>query len=124
MERYEFGEFTLDVSERRLSRLGEPVALAPKTCDVLVALLRNAGRLVAKDDLIRRVWPECFVEENILAVHISALRKALGEPSWIETAPRAGYRFVKAPVAPAVLEQCERGRASLQAASMKEAPKA
>src|SRR5512146_859028 len=124
MERYEFGEFTLDVSERRLSRSGEPIVLAPKTCDVLVALLRSAGRLVPKDDLIRRVWPESFVEENILAVHISALRKALGEPSWIETAPRAGYRFVKPAISPAVLEHYERGRASLQATSMKGAPKA
>src|SRR6476660_1978360 len=111
MERFEFGEFTLDVSERRLSRLGEPIALAPKTCEVLVALRRNAGRLVLKRDLLRQVWPECFVEENIVAVHISALRKALGEPSWIETVARAGYRFVKPAISPAVLSQCERGRA-------------
>jgi DNA-binding winged helix-turn-helix (wHTH) protein/Tfp pilus assembly protein PilF len=124
MERYEFEEFTLDASERRLSRSGEPIALAPKTYEVLVALVRNAGRLVPKRDLLRQVWPECFVEENILAVHISALRKALGEPSWIETVPRAGYRFVKSAISPAIMEQCEHGRASLLAASMAEAPNA
>ncbi|MCC7153801.1 MAG: winged helix-turn-helix domain-containing protein [Bryobacterales bacterium] len=124
MERYEFGEFTLDVAERRLSRLGELVALAPKTYDVLITLVRNAGHLVPKRDLLRQVWPECFVEENILAVHISALRKALGDPSWIETMPRSGYRFVKPAISPGVLEQCERGRASLQAASMAAAPNA
>src|SRR5579859_6912409 len=107
MERYEFEEFTLDASNRRLSRSGEPVALAPKTYEVLVALVRKAGRLVPKRDLLRQVWPECFVEANILAVHISALRKALGEPSWIETVPRVGYRFVKSAISPAILEQCE-----------------
>jgi DNA-binding winged helix-turn-helix (wHTH) protein/Tfp pilus assembly protein PilF len=124
MERYEFGEFTMDVGARRLFRLGEPIALAPKTWDVLLALLRNAGHVVPKRDLLRQVWPECFVEENILAVHISALRKALGEPSWIETSPRAGYRFVKPAISPAVLQQCARGRAFLEAASMVEAPNA
>jgi DNA-binding winged helix-turn-helix (wHTH) protein/Tfp pilus assembly protein PilF len=101
-----------------------PIALAPKTCDVLIALLRNAGRLVSKDELIRRVWPECFVEENILAVHISSLRKALGEPTWIETAPRVGYRFVKSAATPGILDKCERGRVSLRAASIHEAPNA
>ena len=124
MERYEFGEFTLDVSERRLSRLGAPVALAPKTYEVLLALVRKGGRLVSTGDLLQQVWPECFVDRNILAVHISGLRKALGGPSWIETVPRAGYRFAKPAVSPAVWEHCERGRASLLAVSMTEAPHA
>ena len=65
MERYEFGVFTLDVAARRLSRLGEPVALAPKTWGVLLTLLRNAGRLVPKHDLLRQVWPECFSADDI-----------------------------------------------------------
>ena len=95
-ELYVFSGFTLDVSDRRLSRDGRAIALAPKAFDLLVALIRNAGRLVTKSELLARVWPDAFVEEGILAVHVSALRKALGEDGRcrIETVPRAGYRFV------------------------------
>src|SRR5690349_8546116 len=96
-EVYEFGEFTLDVSERRLCRRGQVIPLEPKAHDWLVALLRRAGRLATKRELLELVWPESFVEEGILAVQISALRKALGDSEagrmWIETVPRAGYRF-------------------------------
>jgi len=95
-EIYAFAGFTLDVSDRRLSRAGEAVTLAPKAFDVLVALVRHAGRLVTKSDLLVQVWPKAFVEEGILAVHVSALRKALDRDGrrTIETVPRAGYRFV------------------------------
>lgn len=100
-EAYAFGDFALDVAERRLTRDGRAVALAPKAHDLLVALVRDAGRLVAKAALLERIWPESFVEEGVLAVHVSALRKALGDdrrtPQYIETVSRAGYRFV-APV--------------------------
>lgn len=92
-ELFDFGEFTLDASERRLSKRGEAIPLEPKAYDVLVALLRRAGRLVTKRELLDEVWPESFVEEGILAVHISALRKALDDRHLIETVPRAGYRF-------------------------------
>src|SRR5215831_10544598 len=94
-EVYEFGDFTLDASERRLSRSGQVVPLEPKAHDLLVALLRAGGHLVTKRELLELVWPESFVEEGILAVHISALRKALGDAGrqYIETVPRAGYRF-------------------------------
>ena len=70
-ELYEFGEFTLDVGERRLTKAGRPIALAPKAYDVLVELVRNGGRLVRKNDLLTSVWPDAFVEEGILAVQIS-----------------------------------------------------
>jgi len=97
-EVYEFGEFTLDVSERRLTRVGQVIPLAPKPHDLLVALIRNAGRLVTKRELLQLIWPESFVEEGILSVHISALRKALGEGEGerrrIETVARVGYRFI------------------------------
>ena len=99
-ERYAFGEFTLDATERRLSRVGRPISLEPKTHDVLVALVRHAGRLVTKRELLDLVWPESFVGDGILTVHISNLRKALGEGAhgreYIETVPRSGYRFVGA----------------------------
>src|SRR5689334_21935282 len=97
-EVYEFGEFTLDASERRLSHGGHCIPLAPKAHDVLLALVRHAGRLVTKRELLDLVWPESFVEEGILSVHISALRKALGDGhqgnQYIETVSRSGYRFL------------------------------
>jgi DNA-binding winged helix-turn-helix (wHTH) protein len=104
-ERYEFGDFALDVGQRRLSRYGQVVRLEPKAYDVLVELVRESGRLVTKQELLARVWPEAFVEEGILTVHISNLRKALGDldrpPKCIETVPRSGYRFI-APMTPMV----------------------
>jgi DNA-binding winged helix-turn-helix (wHTH) protein/tetratricopeptide (TPR) repeat protein len=93
-ELYEFGEFILEVPERRLMSAERCVQLAPKTYDVLVALVRNAGRLVTKRELLDLVWPDSYVEEGILTVHISALRKALGSrDAFIETVSRSGYRF-------------------------------
>jgi DNA-binding winged helix-turn-helix (wHTH) protein/TolB-like protein/Tfp pilus assembly protein PilF len=81
-----------------LLRDSELVPLAPKAFDILLALVENRGRLVEKDDLMKRVWPTTFVEEGNLTQNISLLRKALGEnasgPQFIETIPRRGYRFV------------------------------
>jgi DNA-binding winged helix-turn-helix (wHTH) protein len=134
--RYQFGEFTLETSERRLIRNGGNIVLPPKTYDVLAALVSRAGELVTKRELLDAVWPEAFVEEGILAVHVSTLRKALGEDA-IETVPRAGYRFfaqVRAAAAatvtqgraaePKAYEQFGRGRFHLLSASMFEIPKA
>jgi DNA-binding winged helix-turn-helix (wHTH) protein/tetratricopeptide (TPR) repeat protein len=102
-ETYRFGAFELDAVDRRLSRGGVTVALMPKAFEVLLALIRNAGKLVTKQELLDTVWPDCYVEEGILAVHISGLRKVLtasaGGSECIETAQRLGYRFV-APVTP------------------------
>src|SRR5262249_25936643 len=99
-EIFHFDEFTLDVRERRLLRGTEAVRLSPKAYDVLVALVRQRGRLVTKDELLKRLWPGSFVEEGSLNVHVSALRKALGEdahrPIYIETVARSGYRFIAA----------------------------
>ena len=100
-EMYRFGEMALDVLERRLSKGGQSVTLTPKAYDVLVHLVRNAGRLVTKRELLDHVWAGSFVEEGILSVHISGLRKALDDdnrsPRYIETVSRSGYRFI-APV--------------------------
>ena len=99
-EVFHFDEFTLDVRERRLLRGAEAVRLSPKAYDVLVALVQQRGRLVTKDDLLKRLWPKSFVEEGSLNVCVSALRKALGEdahrPIYIETVARSGYRFIAA----------------------------
>ena len=95
---YEFGPFRLNASERLLLRDGQAITLAPKVFDTLLALVENAGRLVVKDALMSRLWPNTFVEEATLARNISDLRKALAESSssqkFIETVPKAGYRFV------------------------------
>jgi pimeloyl-ACP methyl ester carboxylesterase/DNA-binding winged helix-turn-helix (wHTH) protein len=96
--RYEFAGFELDVAERRLLRDGAEVELAPKAFDTLRLLVENAGHLMTKEELSRRLWPDSVVEENNLNKNISVLRKALGQSasseSYIETVPRAGYRFV------------------------------
>ena len=95
---YEFGRFRLITGERVLLREGELVPLTPKVFDILVTLVENGGQVVAKDDLMKRVWPNTFVEEGNLTQNISLLRKALGESpggvQFIETVPRRGYRFV------------------------------
>jgi len=96
--RYEFAEFQLDVPERRLLRDGVDLVLAPKVFDTLCLLVQNAGHLMTKEELLRRLWPDTVVEENNLNRNISVLRKALGGSvageSCIETVPRVGYRFI------------------------------
>ena len=94
-EFYEFGPFRLEPTERRLLRGHEIVALTPKAFDTLHLLVRNSGHLLEKDELIRMLWPNTFVEEGSLSNNIFMLRKALGDnPEYIETVPRRGYRFV------------------------------
>src|ERR1700752_1313871 len=95
---YEFGRFRLNVAERVLLRDGETVPLTPKVFDILLTLVEKRGQVVSKEDLMKRVWPDTFVEEGNLTQNISLLRKALGESpggvQFIETVPRRGYRFV------------------------------
>ena len=95
---YEFGEFRLDADEHLLHRGSEQVALSPRTFDLLVKLVENAGHLMDKDTLIREVWSDSVVEDGNLNRTISNLRKALGEKPnevrFIQTVPRVGYRFV------------------------------
>jgi DNA-binding winged helix-turn-helix (wHTH) protein/Tol biopolymer transport system component len=97
-----FGPFGLDRHERVLLRDGRPVPLPPKAFDMLRILVENHGHVVEKDELMKRVWPETFVEEANLSYHVFTLRKALGDDKdgarYIETISRRGYRFI-APVA-------------------------
>ncbi|HKV77606.1 MAG TPA: winged helix-turn-helix domain-containing protein, partial [Candidatus Sulfotelmatobacter sp.] len=93
---YEFGQFRIDPDERLLLREGNPIPLTPKAFETLLALVENSGHVVKKDDLMRRVWPDAFVEEVNLAQNVSALRRALdtnGE-HYIETVPKLGYRLI------------------------------
>src|SRR5689334_24346696 len=95
---YEFGPFRLDPVKRRLLRDGQPVPLTPKAFDTLLELVRQSGKTIEKDDLMREVWPDAVVEENNLNQNISALRRSLGdsrqESHYIATIPGLGYRLV------------------------------
>src|SRR6266403_293202 len=94
---YEFGPFRLDPAERLLLRNNQAVPLAPKAFDTLLLLVENSGHLQTKDALMKRLWPETFVEEVNLAQNISAIRRALddkdGGAHYIETVAKGGYRF-------------------------------
>ena len=97
---YDFGNFRLDLAEKVLLRDGEIVSLTPKVFETLRVLVENAGHLLEKDELMRKIWQDRFVEESNLTFNIKTLRKALGDdasrPRFIETVPRRGYRFIAA----------------------------
>ena len=94
----EFGPFRIDTIERLLLRDDQPVPLTPKAFDTLLLLVENSGHVLEKDELMKAIWSDAFVEEVNLAHNISVLRKALrngGEgEEYIETVPRRGYRFI------------------------------
>ena len=114
---YDFGPFRFDVSLRVLTRDGEVISLGDKAVEVLLLLLQNAGNLVGKEDLMKEVWPDSFVEDSNLTQNIHTLRRVLGDdrvsPRYIETVPRRGYRFVaevrKSETAPHSFQLNERG---------------
>jgi DNA-binding winged helix-turn-helix (wHTH) protein/tetratricopeptide (TPR) repeat protein len=95
---YEFGPYRLDSGQRILTRAGDKVALTPKATHLLSLLVSNAGSLVDKDELLKEVWRDTFVEESNLTQNIFLLRRALGDERpgarYIETVARRGYRFV------------------------------
>jgi DNA-binding winged helix-turn-helix (wHTH) protein/pimeloyl-ACP methyl ester carboxylesterase len=95
---FHFESFQLDVTERRLLCAGEVVPLRAKVFDTLCILVENHGRLLRKDELMQRLWPDSVVEDNNLDHNISRLRRALQDGAngqkFIETIPRQGYRFV------------------------------
>ena len=97
-ELYEFGPYHLDASRRLLERDGEVLHLASKTFETLLVLVRNRDRVLTKEELMKVLWPDSFVEEVNLAQNVSALRKILGETPgqnrYIATVPGKGYRFV------------------------------
>src|SRR5271170_6349725 len=98
---FQFGEFQVDATARTLRREQETVTLNRRAFDVLLYLVQNPGRVLTRDELLKNVWPDTFVDENSLAQSISALRRALeekpGDNSYIVTLPGRGYQFV-APV--------------------------
>jgi DNA-binding winged helix-turn-helix (wHTH) protein len=103
--RAHFSAFELDELNARLLRGGEPIALPPTPFAVLCALVRRAGALVTKTELLDAVWGHRFVTEAVLKTAVSELRTALVDdarrPRYIETVSRRGYRFIGGAAAPA-----------------------
>lgn len=95
---YDFGPFRLDITQRLLLRGSDIVPLTPKAFDLLLVLVESSGRVLTKEELMKLVWPDQFVEEANLSHNIYKLREALGDrqngQKYIETLPRRGYRFV------------------------------
>jgi DNA-binding winged helix-turn-helix (wHTH) protein len=99
--RRRFGPFELNVAERSLKKADQIIPLGGRAYDILIALLENAGEVVGKAELIAKAWPDVAVEEGSLRVHLSALRKALGDGQfgnkYIAGIQGHGYSFI-APV--------------------------
>src|SRR5262245_42094870 len=98
---YRFGPFTADRTTYRVFNAGQPLDLTPKLLDLLFHLLDHPAALVTKEALLDAVWPGANVTDNALAQAVSDLREALGDaagdPTYIRTVARRGYRFI-APV--------------------------
>src|SRR5262245_18033765 len=112
---FRFGPFQINVQEQVLLREGRPLPLKPKLFELLLVLVAKSGHVLSKDQLMKQVWADSFVEEGNLAVSVHEIRKTLGGDSngqpYIETIPRRGYRF-----APCVTEITEEDEASERAA--------
>ena len=90
---YEFDDFRLDAVKRVLLRRGELLPLTPRVFDTLLYFVRLHGKVIKKDELMRAIWPDSFVEENNLNQNVSTLRRALGKHRYIVTVPGSGFRF-------------------------------
>src|SRR5215831_7141229 len=94
---FEFGPFVLDPAKHQLLRDGEAVPLTPKTFDLLRVLVENHDRMLSKEELIKTVWPDSYVDQSNLTQQISMIRRALGESAgesrFVTTVPARGYRF-------------------------------
>src|SRR5215510_388545 len=108
---YEFCPYRLDLARRLLLREGEVVSLTSKVFDLLLLLVESSGRVLEKDELMTKLWPDTIVEEANLSVYVSTLRKALGERPgehrYIATIPGQGYCFV------AEVKECRDGKTEL-----------
>lgn len=109
------GPFRLDAANQRLEHNGAAVELSPKAMSVLHLLASNPGRLISKQELLDAIWPDTFVQEGVLKVYIKEIRKALGddagEPRYIQTEHRRGYRFLVGGDSPAARTAGLPGRA-------------
>src|SRR5258708_81662 len=98
-----FKTFRLDTANQLPWRNGDRVPVAPKGFDVLAYLVEHAGRVVTQDEILEALWPETYVNPEVLRKYIQEIRKALGDrpdnPEFIETLPKRGYRFFPPPIA-------------------------
>ena len=96
--RLRFGPFELNVAERSLKKADQVIPLGGRAYDILIALLEKPGEVVAKAELIAKAWPDVTVEEGSLRVHLSALRKALGDgqfgDKYFANIQGRGYSFI------------------------------
>jgi len=94
---YRFGEFAVDPHARTLTYKGAAVSLSRRSFDLLLYFVQNSGKILGKDELLKNIWPDIFVDENSLAKSISVLRKALsdscGDSTLVVTLPGRGYQF-------------------------------
>jgi DNA-binding winged helix-turn-helix (wHTH) protein/pimeloyl-ACP methyl ester carboxylesterase/class 3 adenylate cyclase len=117
---FRFGTFSLNSRERLLTRQGRSVPITPKALDLLTLLVENAGHMLPKEELMSRLWPDAFVEENNLSQNVSLLRRILGQQpgeEYIETVPKRGYRF-----SAAVKRSVPAGEPASDLASLESAP--
>src|SRR6516162_4439437 len=97
-ELYEFGPFRVDADNEVLLRDGQPVTLTPKAFQILLVLVRRNGEIATKDEIMKSVWPDTFVEETNLTRNIFSIRRALGdgpENQYILTVSGKGYRLAE-----------------------------
>jgi DNA-binding winged helix-turn-helix (wHTH) protein len=106
-----FHSFRLDTANHCLWRGQERVPIAPKAYDVLRYLVENPGRLVTQDDLLQALWPETYVNPEVLRKYILDIRKILGDrpekPAFIETVTKRGYRFIAPVIDESTMPQSE-----------------
>ncbi len=116
---YRFGRFELHAEEFRLQSEGLTIPLEPKALHLLLFLVTRPGRLVRKQEILNELWPDVAVTDNALTRCITLLRRALADssrtPTFIETVPRVGYRFVAAVTAEAEPVQASPAAASVPA---------
>jgi DNA-binding winged helix-turn-helix (wHTH) protein len=106
---FEFGHFRVLLRRRQVLADGVRVEVGGRAFDLLVTLLEADGRLVTKEELVRRVWPGIVVSEENLKVQVAALRRALGaDRDLIRTEYGRGYRFTGIPQAKAEPHVCQR----------------
>src|SRR5262245_37651086 len=92
---YALGGWEIDLARRELRSHGVPVELGGRAFEIIAELVKSAGELVTKNDLMNRVWPGAVVEDNALQVHVAAIRKALGpDRRMLKTAFGRGYRLL------------------------------
>ena len=118
-ELYEFGPFRVDADKEVLFRDGQPVPLTPKAFQILLVLVRRGGEVASKDEIMKAVWPDTFVEETNLTRNIFSIRRALGEGSenqYILTVSGKGYRLAEraVPVLPSELNVVSAVRSTVE----------